>query len=226
MEDVYRKPATAPRRAASHTPGDANPSDDAASQGKSQRSLPDDSRLLEALGLSPAIVGRGSSLSYSHGFDSSLSIAASAAPYASVATPPASMGLQGQSGTPALSTAAAPALQLGLLSIGQPATSQGRAAAAASNAGQGRSARGGAFSSPQWGWYVSLTPPTGVPGSRSIAAAAAAQENPRTAPYDAHSAQPVPVLGTPDRHTDDHSRRRPSSDGYDLYVSGLGLPTA
>jgi len=163
---------------------------------------PHNARLLAALGLSPAFAAGG-------GSDVGLSFASSAAPYAPSADSPAA----------AHGFGSARFRQPSSLSIGvaaNPATDHMTRSAGGGGAGAG-------LSSPQWGWYVSLSPPLGPPGSRAIGHDGAAGAG-------GGGGGPVGGVRSPARSVLAAASDGPSSpavrqaDGLDMYVSGMGLP--
>lgn len=171
-------------------------------------------RLLAALGLSPAFVAMQTGHSSTQGlpgFASDLSIAASAAPYAPSADSPAAASRYPTG--PVLREPSA-------LSIGLAAGDHrphDKESCRAANANNRAHSGGGNLSSPQWGWYESISPQLGPPGTRAIAPAQPAPRHYPQAPQPAHS--PVPAADPATVAA--KSPPRPA-DGLDMYVSGMG----
>lgn len=171
-------------------------------------------RLLAALGLSPAFVAMQTGHSSTQGmpgFASDLSIAASAAPYAPSADSPAAASCY-----PTGAVIREPsALSIGLAAGDH--TPHDQASCRAANANNRAHSGGGNLSSPQWGWYESISPQLGPPGTRAIASAITAPRHQSQAPQPALSPAPAadPAAATV------KSPPRPA-DGLDMYVSGMG----
>jgi hypothetical protein len=166
-----------------------------------------DERLMAALGLSPAFGSRGSMSPFEAGGFSD-PVLASAAPYALPADSPAlhpvkamPSPVQRQSSRDRPKPRRFDSLnEQDNFTLGDSATaSGGRSVHSSSTALNPPPGFGTGLTSPEWGWYVSLSPPSNLPGTRTIISSVAGLPSGTATP---------PNVGR--------------SDSLDLYVTGMG----